>query len=238
MNLINNRFAQQPKAKPFAWSYSALKNFETCGHRHNQIDRLKNFAEPEGPALKEGNDAHKILAKAVMGDPLPEGFEKYQGWVDRIRAGTGRIYVENKLALTADKEPVTFFGKGAWFRGVVDVIKIIETTNGDVALLVDWKTGKILEDAVQLALFAAMTFAHYPSVRKVRTEYVWLKDDCTTREDFTPADMSALWQALKPRIDALEHAFNTGEYHKMPSGLCRNYCVVDDCEYYQKGSRG
>jgi hypothetical protein len=237
-SLTNNRFTGPPKAKPFSWSYSRLKNFESCAYKHQQVDILKAIPETENPQMLEGNKVHDILAKAVMGAILPGEYAHYEPWVNKVRGDmSGRFYVENKLALTEGKGPVTFFGNGAWFRGVIDVIRIVETRHGDVGLLVDWKTGKIVEDIVQLALFAAMAFAHYPSLVKVRTEYVWLGHDCTTREDFTPADMPSLWQSLKPRIEALQKAWETGVYQPMPGGLCRKHCEVASCEYHGRGSQ-
>jgi hypothetical protein len=53
---------------------------------------------------------------------------------------------------------------------------------GPVALIVDWKTGKVLENSEQLALMAQCVFAHFPQVMKVRSEFVWLQFDATTRE--------------------------------------------------------
>ena len=44
-----------------------------------------------------------------------------------------------------------------WYRGIADVLKIA----GSVALAVDWKTGKVIDDAPQLALLAACIFAHH-----------------------------------------------------------------------------
>jgi hypothetical protein len=231
-----SRFAAPTaRRRPFSWSYSRLKNFETCQRRHEQVDILKAFQEDEGEALVFGNQAHDALARSLKsGEPLPEDFSVYQHWVDRIRPryDSDRAYAELKLALTKDHGPSEFFGNGAWFRGVVDYIKMRDTPAGTVGLLIDWKTGKVVEDSVQLALFAALAFAHYPLLVKVRTEFVWLKDDVSTREDFTRADMGDLWASLAPRIQALEHAHNTGTYLPVKGRLCRLYCPVTSCEFH------
>ena len=236
-----SRFAPRAaRPRRFSWSYSRLKNFETCAYRHQQVDLEKTVADQEGPELLDGNEAHDALAKAITGTPLPSKLAKYQPWVDRLTSkGNDTIYVEQKLALTETHEASEFFGNAAWFRGVIDYLKLVETSKGVVALMVDWKTGKRVEDSVQLALFAAMVFAHYPQVAKVRTEFVWLKEgtdlDHTTREDFTRADMDDLWLALDERIEALKYAWEQGAYPPNPGRLCRKYCPVVHCEYHGKG---
>lgn len=229
---------ERPKA--FAWSYSKLKNFETCQYRHQQIDIEKTVSEDESDELREGNEAHAVLAAAIgRGVPLPSKWIKYQPWVDRITPGSNDdiIVVEQQLAIAEDKGPCEWFAKGkrpAWYRAKVDVLKIV----GPVALAIDWKTGKRVEDSVQLALNAACIFAHYPGIRAIRTEFVWLKEgvtlENTSREDFTPADMPDLWGAVMPRVDALKHAYDTGTYAPMPGRLCKKWCPVSMCPYWGK----
>jgi hypothetical protein len=246
--VVKSRFSGAPR-KRFSWSYSKLKNFETCPKRHFHADIKKDFIDEIGDNLIEGNLAHDALAKSIKegGAPLPERFAPYQKWVERIVTNQGKpnysvsILVEQKLAIAKDFSPCEFFDGAAWFRGVVDVAKItsiLDISRGEyraVALLGDWKTGKILEDSVQLALFAQLAFSHHSHIEKIRTEFIWLKSDCTTREDFTRADMPELWAALTPRIKALEDAHNAQEYPATPNGLCKHYCPVKICAHYGGG---
>jgi hypothetical protein len=227
-----SRFTARPAQRgprAFSWSYSKLKNYEVCPQRHYQVDIAKAFKDEEGEQLAWGNQLHDVLAKAIgKGEPLPKGFEKYQPWVDKMLEGEFKVDVELKLAITENFEPCAFFDDKAWFRGVIDVLK--RTTA--VALIGDWKAGKILEDSVQLALFAQLIFSHYPNIQKVRTEFIWLKHDATTREDFDRRDMQELWAALAPRVDMLKQAHTTGEYPVKPGGLCRRYCPVTSCVHH------
>jgi len=217
--------------KPFAWSYSKLKNFETCPKRHYEIDVAKNIKEEDSDELKWGNTIHKSAAKHLgEGAPLIQGTEVLQPWCDRIKAGGGTILVEQKLAITRDFGKCDWFDRNAWYRGIGDVIKIV----GDVALVVDWKTGKILEDSVQLALMAQCVFAHHPEVTHVRSEFVWLKEDASSREDFSRDDMAGLWRLLWPRLELLEHAHNTTTYPAKPGRLCRKWCPVQSCPHWGK----
>lgn len=224
-------------AKEWAWSYSKLKNYETCPKRHYEIDILKSVAEvqePGGP-LDWGNKAHDALAKACAGVALlPEPFMEYQAWVDRVRAGPGELLVEQKYAITRQFGQTKYFAKDVWYRGIGDIVRLYK----DVALILDWKTGKILEDPVQLMLMAQCIFSHYPQVERVRSEYVWLKDDCTTPEVFDRKEVADQWIALLPRVRALEAASKTQTFPPKPSGLCKKHCVVTSCPFHGKGARG
>lgn len=215
--------------KKFAWSYSKLKNFETCPKRYYNIDVAKTVKEEESEQLQYGNMLHKALAEAVSGkSPLPEHFKAFQKLVDKITSGSGKLLVEQQLAIRDDMTATTWFGKDAWFRGIADVIKVA----GPVALVIDYKTGKILEDGVQLALMAQCVFAHHPDIQKIRTEFWWLKEDAETRADFAREDMVAVWAGLLPRVKMLEEAHGTAHFPAKPGYLCRKWCPVDACAHH------
>lgn len=217
------------KPKAFAWSYSKLKNYETCPKRYYNVDVAKVVKEEESEQLQYGNMLHKALAEAISGkNPLPEPFSGLQAWVDKVTRTEGEVLVEQQLAITKELGPTEWFGKDAWYRGIADVIKIV----GPVAVVLDWKTGKILEDGVQLALMAQCVFAHHPKVEKIRTEFVWLKEDATTRADFTRSDMVNVWNGLLPRVRQLEEAHTSATFPPKPGYLCRKWCPVDSCPHH------
>src|SRR5258708_567868 len=169
MALIEGHVPAAPKKKGYAWSYSKLKNFETCPKRHYEIDIAKSYVEEQEPGgpLDWGDRVHKALAKACTGAAaLPPEMKDYQHWVDRVRAGPGTLLVEQKYAITRAFEKATYFAPDVWYRGIGDVVRL----DGPVALVLDWKTGKILVDSVQLMLMAQCIFSHYPEVKMVRSE--------------------------------------------------------------------
>lgn len=215
------------RPKPFAWSYSKIKNYETCPKRYWHYDVSKDVKEPEGEALQYGNAVHAALAAALLGDPLPNHFKNLQSWVDRITTREGKILTEQKLAITNEFEPCDWFAKTAWYRGIADVIKI----TGRVALAIDWKTGKIVEDGSQLALMAQCIFSHHPEVERIRTEFVWLKEEATTRADFARTDMADVWKGILPRVTLLQNAHETMTFPPKPGGLCRKWCSVSSCPH-------
>lgn len=224
--------------KSFAWSYSKLKNYETCPKRHYEIDLAKNYAEEQNPdpntPLNWGNRFHEHAALALTtNNPLPTQFIEYQHWIDRVHNGPGKLYVEQKYAITREFQPTTYFAKDVWYRGIGDVVRI----DGPVGLVLDWKTGKVVVDSVQLMLMAQCIFAHYPEVKLVRSEFVWIKDDCTTPEVFTRKEVAENWVALLDRVKAMEDADEKQEYPPKPGGLCRSWCIVTGCPYHGKGGR-
>ena len=216
------------QAKEWAWSYSKLKNFETCPRRHKAIDLDKTFKEEESDTLVWGNQVHDALAKYIDKDvPLPATMTDLQYYADMGKRVQGQRFVEQKYAITKDYGPTTYFAKNVWFRGIADVVGI----RGPVACVLDWKTGKIVEDSVQLTLTAACIFAHYPEVQAVRTEFVWLKEGASTRIDVQRSSMPAFWGGLLPRVHTMKHAVDSNTFPAKPSGLCRRWCVVKSCEH-------
>jgi len=216
-----------PKPKPFTWSYSRLKNFEVCPKRHWEIDIAKNFKDEDSEVLIWGNAVHAALAARCGPSQaaLPVGMESFEPWAQKVLVGGGDVYVEQDLALTESFTSTGYFDKDVWFRAKGDLIKVV----GDVALAADWKTGKILEDSVQLALTSACVFAKFPQVKAVRASYIWLKEDAESSETFYRSDMPALWRGLWPRIEALKQAHLTTNYPASPCRMCRSWCVVKSC---------
>jgi hypothetical protein len=216
------------KPKAFAWSYSKIKNFETCPKRHYHYEVAKDVSEPEGESLQYGNAVHAALASALTDGELPNHFKNLQPWVNRVKEGGGKLLVEQNLAITSDFEKCEWFSKDAWCRAKTDVVKI----TGRVAMAVDWKTGKIVEDGSQLAIMAQCVFSHFPEVEAIRTEFIWLKEDATTRADFTRAKMVDVWKGLLPRVALLQNAHETQTFPPKPGGLCRRWCQVVSCPHH------
>ena len=222
-----------PKEKSFAWSYSRLKNYRTCPKRYYEIDVAKNYEEVfSGEHLAWGKQVHTAFEQRVRdGKPFPAGMENFEEAAERLVSLPGQIMVEQQLAIRRDLTPCEWFAKDAWFRGIADYLRI----NGAVALAIDYKTGKILEEVEQLALLAECVFSHYPEVHAVRTEFWWLKDDAATREDFFRAKRKDTWAGVMPKVMQLEEAHKTMNFPPKSSGLCKRHCIVSTCPHYGGG---
>lgn len=220
-------------SKAFSWSWSKLSAYETCPHQYYRMSVKKDVKGEETEALKEGNAVHEALAKVVEGHELPSKYRHLEVWVDRLRLrpeqqAPSELYLaECKMAIREDFSLCGYFDKDVWYRGVADLIKIV----GRVALVVDYKTGKIKEDGTQLALMAQCVFSKYPDIERIRSEFVWLKEDATTRADFTRDDMPKIWAKLLPRVDRLKVAHETNTFPPKQGGLCNKWCLVKDCAF-------
>ena len=250
-----------PFSKPFAWSYSKLKNYETCPKRTYHLDWMRDVKEPESDALLWGNTLHDVLAKAIGADdndqrnprdmidyaPLPEAYAPYKPWVDRItgaRAHGAQVIAEKGLAINREFKPTAWFDSNSWFRAKIDAMVIAK--DGQHAATWDWKTGNKVDDSPQLMMSAITMFARYPSLQAIRAEFVWLKGynptdpfnaDHYTRKTYTRQGMGDMWSSIAPRVERLSRAYTSRDFPANPSGLCKKWCPVTSCPHNGKGSR-
>jgi hypothetical protein len=222
---------------PFTWTYSKLANFEDCPRRHYECDIKKTYREDDdNENLRWGNYVHDELAKACKGAPLPDELGPYQKWVDRVRRWAARpagtVMVEQKIGYTNQFQPAAWMAPAVWWRGKADVLYV----EGPVAVALDWKTGRIKEEPIQLGVTAQYLFSKYPDVQTVMSEYVWLKEETTSPEKFQRADMKYLWSKVLPRVQAYQEALTAQNFPPKPGGLCRSYCPVASCPFYRRGA--
>ena len=219
--------------KEFSWSFSRLKNFNTCAFRHEQVDILKKYKE-DSAQLTEGNRVHAALANALTGKTaLPPDLRLYQKWVDKIQGMPGELLVEQKFALTRSWEPTEYFSPHVWLRSIADVVRL----DGPIGFTGDFKTGKMKHDADQLTIVAQCIFSFHPEVQKISASFIWLQDGAATKEIFTRETVANAWKnGLLQRVEAMETAARTNNYPKQPGGLCKKWCPVSECPHYQIGS--
>ena len=89
-DLINVIETEAPKELGLipAWSYSALKTYETCAYR-SYISKVKRIQEDFGPAAARGTDIHQQAEDYVRGDlkKLPDTLKKFQSQFEDMREG-------------------------------------------------------------------------------------------------------------------------------------------------------
>ena len=232
MAIVTTSRTGAPIKKSFAWSYSRLKNFEVCPKRYYETDVAKNIPQDDSEALTWGNAVHAALA-ARCGQrrtPLPVGMEAFEPWAVKVLGSGGEVFVEQDLAIDKNFKTCEWFGNNVWFRSKVDLVRITD----DIGLMADWKTGKILEDSVQLALAAATVFAKFPQLAALRASFIWLKEDAQSSENFLRSDMPTIWRNLWPRIENLSLAHEQMNFPPIPNGTCRAWCRVSACPHHGK----
>lgn len=214
-----------------SWSYSKVKNFETCPKRYLEVDVLKKFKE-DTTQLREGNVTHDMLAKAVLSGDVPPDpqYAGLQKWVDEVRNAPGELLTEQKYAIDRQFQPCEYFAPSAWYRGIGDVVRV----DGPVADVTDWKTGKPKDDPGQLTLMAILVFAFHPEVQRIRTRFVWLQFDDTTDMWFSRRQIPEMWATILPRVERLKTAHEQNLFNPKPGFLCRRYCPVTTCPHHGK----
>jgi hypothetical protein len=231
-----NTLEQAVKPK-FAWSYSRLKNFETCPRRHAEVDLLKNWQEEPSEHLSFGDAVHTAMATALRTNkPLPLAYRQYQKWIDRVNRTKGEMLVESECrwAITRDFEPTAWMSDDVWLRSVADVIKI-DTEAPATALVVDWKTGKSRNvDPIQLTLTALMVFIQFAEVKRVRADFVWLQEDSHTTQVIDRHETADHWADMMPRVERMRKMVESGTFPPTPNRLCKAWCPVRSCEYWGK----
>lgn len=228
-------------AKPFSWSFSKLKGYETCPLQYQQTYLLKNFRD-NTEQLDWGEDVHKKIANALVGNtPLPPELQDYEPWLAKVRKYKGIFEVEKQYAITKDFRPTPYFGPGVWFRCRGDLV----VRDAPIGIILDWKTGNIRPDSIQLFCSAQAIFSHYPDIHRVVSKYAWLKE-CTkdtpeedlvqTSEMYSREDMVKLWPGVLERVEQLREATESNTFPPNPScNLCRKWCPVTSCAYHGKG---
>ena len=213
-----------------AHSYSAIKLFENCPYRYFRQRIVKDVEDEGGEASKYGERIHKMLEDRLKDEAtLPEEAAGYEDLCQAVEAmsSNGELLIEAELVLTENLEPTGWWEPDAWLRSKLDVLVI----DGDLAVVMDWKTGRRRVDQFQMELFAAQVFKHYPDIKKVRTSLVWLKTQEMDTKTYSRKDANAIWADVMTRIKRIYDAYDNEVWPAKPSGLCRFCPARHDCDY-------
>jgi RecB family exonuclease len=230
------------KIKNFTWSFSKLKNYETCARRYKAIDVDKEFVQGKTPELERGDKLHEAMHFRVLGtSKLPPEFIYMEPWAEkltRVVHPSQTIQCELKLANAKDGRPTGYFDRNTWYRGKIDYFRLVPgKSDHDYGHIVDYKTGappKFAADNTQLMLNAWTIFHHYKTVVRCRVDYLWTEYNDTSHEIFTREEMPQHMAELLPRVAAMEESHRTNNFPPKPCGLCKDYCDVTSCEHWGK----
>jgi hypothetical protein len=211
-----------------AWTYSSLEKYLTCPRQYFHLRVLKDVKDLPSEQTIWGEKVHEAFELAVKLDTsLPKEMQGWESFLNKIKAIKGDKFTEIKLAVNKHFAPCDW--DNAWSRGIVDLLVV----SGNTAIVADYKTGKRkLSD--QLSLYAAYVFAHYPEVQTVHTAFVWLKDKKIDRDVLTRSDISKIWLQFIPTTLKIEHSQESNKWPAKPSGLCKQWCHVLQCEHNGK----
>lgn len=219
--------------QPKAWSYSALTSFETCPKQFWHYRIKKDFKDSGNESSTYGEYVHKAIQRYIKNNiKLPLDIVHMQPAIDKYKNSQMQLSgTELQLAINSDYAPTGWFDKDVYCRVIIDAAYSYDS----VALLLDWKTGKMKPDseATQLSLAACVYMLHDANVDRVASRYVWLAHKGKT-SNFTlnREDMPKVWNALAPRLKRYQEAHKRDEFPANPSGLCRKWCPITSCPHH------
>lgn len=157
-----------------SWSYSTLKDYESCPYRIKlKIDKAPVPEQEEN----RGTIIHRLAEQYVKGEieELPRELRKFEEQFEEDRNAffEGKLEVESEWGFNTDWNDCSWFE--AWLRVKCDQVLHISDTEARVT---DHKTGKRFGNEVphlqQAQLYALATFMRYPTVDHIETEMRYL----------------------------------------------------------------
>lgn len=211
------------------WSFSSLKDFITCPRQYYEVKVAQNFKKRVSEQMTYGTAVHKALEDYVKDrSPLPKNYERYKKYVDPLLQVTGERYPEYQMALSVDKKPCGFYSPEYWVRGIVDLLIV----DGNKAFVVDYKTGNARNpDSDQLKLMALMTYAHFPSVEKIKASLMFVTHDTLVFEEYDKINQEQLWATFQTNLNRMQLAYDNNHWPENPNFLCRKWCPVTTCKF-------
>jgi hypothetical protein len=214
-------------------SYSAIKDFQGCARRYQQVRILRRFKTEPTDAILYGERLHKAFEDYIMKDQdLPGDLREYTSMLDAVKAIPGQRFCEHRMGMRKDFSPCGFDDPQVWFRGIPDVM-VINDDKG-IARIVDWKSGKSsrFADTAQLELMAAMLMAHFPTIERVKAMLMFVVAKDSVKAEYTRDQLADILSRWAGYAGAIERAIDADVWNATPSGLCK-FCPVtsDLCEH-------
>jgi len=231
--------------KSFAYSWTRLEKWRQCPKQYYHVFVAKDVPQESTDAMTWGTSFHEAVSKYIdNGKPLPDSMNAFRDLPDQLRTqklNGSRVTTELQLAMDAEFQPTEWFGRNTWLRVIVDVLVLppVKRQGERAAIAIDWKTGnKVKPENEQLALNAAVVFAHHEDVDVVHTSYQWIAKKQDTLVTFSREGMVPFWAGLLPEVKRFEQASINMTFPPNPAtGNCDTYCPVKECPYYRKNRR-
>lgn len=215
------------------WSHSSLKDYEGCARRYHAVKILKLYPFQETEATRYGTQLHLAAEEYVRdGKPLPPQFEFIKNTLDALLAKPGRKLAEQKMALDEKLNPVGWFDKTVWVRGIADLL-ILDDDNL-TAWVVDYKTGNNkYPDRDQLKLMSLMVFRHYPHIREVKSALLFVVKEDMVKHNMSIEEADAEWWKYRERVGRIGASMEADVWNPNRTPLC-GWCPVKSCEFHKE----
>ena len=232
---------------PKPWSISALDCHANCAWQYHEKYVAKNLpAEEKSSEQNWGIYVHKQFenyltsAPAKLGDliarksgyEMPYDLRMHTTYLDGLLQKDGILFAEREVALR--RQPFGPCGKWdnkVWWRGVLDCT-VVEAEESR-ATIADWKTGKKHDHWDQQAIYAVWTFTAHPEVQLVNAQFYWTQTCEVTKKVWGRHEMDGLVGMFAPKLQAYVQSFKTDTWPKKQSGLCKGWCPVTTCQFWE-----
>ncbi len=193
-----------------AWSYSALKTFETCPYR-TYISKVKKIREDFGPAAERGTRIHDEAEKYVRHElgELPDSLKKFAEKFSELKElfTEAKVETEGEWGFTLSWEPTGWLSPDTWARVKLDALVHEDEKS---ARVIDYKTGKQIGNEIahsqQALIYAIATFFRYPDLDSVNTELWYLDHGTTMEQAYTRDEAMVFMPKLHERAVAMTTA--------------------------------
>lgn len=194
------------------WSYSRISCFEKCPLQYEYRYRMKLKGGEPSPALARGTAIHTLAECYLDGtvDDLPVELEKVRDTMEKLRAA--EAVPEEWWHFHPDWDIADTW---SWFVIKSDAYHF---PKGDVAEIVDFKTGKMYPDhRDQLHLYATGAFARFPKVDRVIAKAVYIDQGTVLDFEWERPD----WQIMKNNWEARAKRVGLAtEFRPNPNRFC------------------
>jgi len=243
--------------KSLGLSLTKIKSFETCPlkYYYQYVEKVKVPRGAYNPKFfKKGQAFHKILDSLIktgvacdfnsstLGDEV-QGIKSLckdiysSEFVQELLKYPHKseypfsIYVQDKELTAINKQD-----KKADFYGIIDFF----ATNGDEAIIVDWKTGKVAQDNedtfLQVYLYAkAIQLLNENKFSKFKIGYYYVEHDVKLMKTLTAKQLDEKIQNLLEKAYKIPISNDIKDFPANPSSLCK-WCPfgkesLNICEY-------
>jgi CRISPR/Cas system-associated exonuclease Cas4 (RecB family) len=221
-----------------AWSFSALKKYESCAHA-TYLGKVEKIKETSGPAAERGSMIHDRAEKFIrgeLGEDVPHLLSKVKARVLELRERFERqpfpMTMEEDWGFTVQWKPTGWTDADTWCRQKLDVFYQDSATS---AVIVDWKSGKKFGNEIkhgeQALHYAIGAFMKYPFLDYLQTEFQYTDLGEKMTKNYT-RDRALLHM---PKIHERAIIMTTAtSFPPNPSKVNCRYCYYresGDCDY-------
>ena len=226
-------------AAHIALSYSRLSNFEQCPKQFHAKYIGKTYPDDSGNyAFIKGKKKHDQLdnyvkyktGKINVSMPYDGDVLDACSIVDNLYDKGFQLTSELQLAVDKKFKQCEWFSKATMYRAIIDLLALKD----DLAIAVDWKTGKKrpyeASETGQLHLTAAMVFSIWPQVQTIVAPYFFIEHKAKEQVIFQRSMMDT--GLVRPFYTAFTTVNEEKEFGPKKNEYCGFCMIKKDCELW------